>query len=98
MGTTVIGADVDWLHVITGHPEMQGRELFVGRAISNPDQVFQGNKPNRKTFVARNITTGFWAGYLTVAIVRYDARHNTGYLVTAYLAPSTPLKWVQIWP
>jgi hypothetical protein len=77
---------------------MQGRELFVGRAISYPDQVFQGNKPDRKIFVARNITTGFWTGYLTVAVVRYDTRQNTGRLVTAYLTPSVPPKWVQIWP
>jgi hypothetical protein len=66
LGVTVIALDADWDHAVDGHSEMIGRERFVEQAISNPDEVYAGVIAGRKAFLARNITTGFWAGYLTV--------------------------------
>jgi hypothetical protein len=97
MGISVIASDSDWKHVIDGHSEMIGREQFVEKAIHDPDEVYEGSIAGRKTFIALNIATGFWAGHLTVAVVRYNALANMGHLTTAYLANAIPPRWVSLW-
>jgi hypothetical protein len=57
--------------------------LFLGSPVFP-----QGRTPEHKIFAARNIKTGFWAGSITVAVVRY--RKGMGYLNTAYLATLEP--------
>jgi hypothetical protein len=76
-GDTVIATFASWDHV-TLHTEMVGKEDQVKAAIARPDKVF----------TARNIMTGFWAGSITVAVVRY--RSGIGYLNTAYVATLEP--------
>jgi hypothetical protein len=94
-GRTVIAKDADWDHAVDGHPELNGREIYVQNAISFPSAVYEGNKGDREVFVAQNITTGFWKDALTVAVVRYE--NNAGYLVTAYLASNVPPRWILLW-
>lgn len=67
---------------------MVGKEDHVQAAIERPDVVYEGKTPEHKVFTARNITTGFWAGSITVAVVRY--RKRIGYLNTAYLTAQEP--------
>jgi hypothetical protein len=86
-GQTVIATFASWDHV-TLHPEMVGKEEQVKAAIERPDVVYEGRTPEHKVFTARNITTGFWAGSITIAVVRY--RKGIGYLNTAYLTTLEP--------
>jgi hypothetical protein len=87
-GQTVIATYASWDHVIQHHAEMVGKEVLAREAIENPDKVYEGRTPEHKIFAARNIKTGFWAGGITVAVVRY--RKGMGYLNTAYLATLEP--------
>ena len=86
-GQTVIATFASWDHVIR-HTEMIGKEDQVKAAIEHPDIVYEGRTPGHKLFTARNITTGFWAGSITVAVVQY--RNDIGYLNTAYLTTLEP--------
>jgi len=86
-GQTVIATFASWDHV-TLHSEMVGKEEQVKAAIERPDIVYEGRTPEHKVLTARNITTGFWAGSITVAVVRY--RKGIGYLNTAYLTTLEP--------
>ena len=86
-GQTVIATFASWDHV-TLHPEMVGKEEQVKTAIERPDIVYEGRTPEHQVFTARNITTGFWTGSITVAVVRY--RKGIGYLNTAYLTTLEP--------
>jgi len=87
-GQTVIATFASWDHVTQHHPEMVGKEEQVKAAIEHPHVVYEGRTPEHKVFTARNITTGFWAGSITVAVVRY--RKDIGYLNTAYLTAQEP--------
>ena len=93
-GQTVIATFASWDHV-TLHPEMVGKEEQVKAAIEHPHVVHEGRTPEHKVFTARTITTGFWAGSITVAVVRY--RKGIGYLNTAYLTTLNPIGRV-LWP
>lgn len=86
-GQTVIATFASWDHLIL-HAEMIGRDEQVKAAIENPDVVYGGRTPEHKVFTARSITTGFWAGSITVAVVQY--RKDVGYLNTAYLTTLVP--------
>jgi hypothetical protein len=86
-GDTVIATFASWDHV-TLHTEMVGKEEQVKAALERPDVVYEGRTSEHKVFTARNITTGFWANSLTVAVVRY--RKGIGYLNTAYLTTLNP--------
>ena len=94
-GETVIATFASWDHVTTRHTEMIGKEDQVRIAIEHPDSVYEGRTPEHKLFTARNITTGFWAGSITTAVVRY--RKGVGYLNTAYLTTLEPRGRV-LWP
>jgi hypothetical protein len=74
---------------------MVGKEEQVKGAIEQPDVVYEGRTPEYKLFTARNITTGFWAGSITVAVVQY--RRSISYLNTAYLTTLEP-KGKILWP
>jgi hypothetical protein len=86
-GNAVIATFASWDHV-TRHTEMVGKEDQVKAAIEHPDVVYEGRTPNHKLFTARNITTGFWASSITVAVVQYGK--GVGYLNTAYLTTLDP--------
>ena len=93
-GQTVIATFASWDHVIL-HTEMIGKEDQVKAVIESPDAVYEGRTPEHKLFTARNITTGFWSGSITVAVVQY--RKGMGYLNTAYLTTLNPRGRV-LWP
>jgi hypothetical protein len=87
-GQTVIATYASWDHLTQRHAEMVGKEDQVKEAIETPDVVYEGRTPEHKLFTARNIKTGFWAGHITVAVVRYTK--GIGYLNTAYLTTLEP--------
>ena len=93
-GQTVIATFASWDHAML-HTEMVGKEDYVKAAIEKPDVVYEGRTPEHKLFTARNITSGLWAGSITVAVVRY--RKDIGYLNTAYLTTLEP-KGKRLWP
>ena len=74
---------------------MISKEDLVKAAIEQPNVIYEGRTPEHKLFTARNITTGFWAGSITVAVVRY--KKGIGYLNTAYLTTLEP-KGSILWP
>ena len=86
-GQTVSATFASWDHV-TRHTEMIGKEEQVKATVQHPDTVFEGRTSAHKIFAARNITAGFWAGSITVAVVQY--RKGVGYLNTAYLTTLDP--------
>ena len=87
-GQTVIATYASWDHVIQRHSEMAGKEDQVKEAIENPDVVYEGRTSEHKIFSAQNIKAGFWAGSITMAVVRY--KKDVGYLNTAYFTTLKP--------
>lgn len=82
----VLTEDRWWGHIVApdGHPELEGLELAVMRAIETADRSRAGKRPGRQEFYARDLGPARWL----VVIVDYSA--TPAWVVTAHPMSKDP--------
>lgn len=84
LGRTIVLTAERWEHIVDGHPELDGLELAVMRAVETADITVDGNKPGTMKHCAKDLGP---ARYLSV-VVAYEG--NMGMVRTAYPQSKEP--------
>jgi hypothetical protein len=84
LGRKIILTEERWTHIVDGHPELDGLELALMRAVEAADITVDGKTADTKRVCAKDLGP---ARYLVV-VVRYAGQ--TGYVRTAYPTSKEP--------
>ncbi|MBI5123639.1 hypothetical protein HZA75_07310 [Candidatus Roizmanbacteria bacterium] len=79
-------------HILTNHPEISEYVFDIGKTISSPDYLFEGNKGEHFAVLDRKVS------YLVV-IYREDKIKKDGFIITSFIIKRINylLKKKQIW-
>ena len=79
-------------HILTNHPEISEYVFDIGKTISSPDYLFEGNKGEYFAVLDRKVS------YLVV-IYKEDKIKKDGFIITSFIIKriSYLLKKKQIW-
>ncbi|MEK7633985.1 MAG: hypothetical protein AAB437_04035 [Patescibacteria group bacterium] len=79
-------------HILTNHPEISEYVFDIGKAISSPDYLFEGNKAEYFAILDRKVL------YLVV-VYKEDKVKKDGFIITSFITKRLNylLKKKQIW-
>jgi hypothetical protein len=89
-----------WIyHILTGHPEMDGREEDIRLTVQTPEFniIYRSHQYEQCDVYYRQVRVGKRRLYLKV-VVRFASPDADGELLTAHLASNRPAGEVMIWP
>ena len=87
-GNTICLYEADWAHAISRHPEMQGREETIRRAVEKPRAVRQGLYPDSCAFEISSSTNAEGVRVL----VQHDTEMYLAGGVTGWVTTSYPIE------
>jgi len=74
----VLTQDRWWDHIVYGHPEMEGLEFAVMRAVESADTSCPGRRPGRMELYARGLGPARWMAVIV------DYSDSPAWVVTAH--------------
>lgn len=102
-GISVILSKRTWgeklLDPVYGHPEVKPLLPFIKTTIQSPEQVFQSIRDPRSKLICRKITSGSYASYFLVVVVKYVKEDASviGYVSTVMINRKLPRTSKLIW-
>jgi len=73
--------DVQWLHMVFFHPEVEGEQSKIKEVLKNPDVVVEGATKDTRIFYRFYKSTAVASKYLAVVI---KVLNEEGFIITGY--------------
>jgi hypothetical protein len=84
LGRSITLTEERWLHIVEGHPAMDGFGLAVKGALEKADETGTGNMPNSEVIYGRELGPARWLA----VVVACDG--DAGFILTAYPQAKDP--------
>ena|SRR6266498_5887988 len=86
-------------HILTGHPDMAGREEDIRRTVQSPEFniIYRSHQYDQCDVYYRQIRVGKGRLYIKV-VVRFASPEVEGEVLTAHLTSNRPSGEVMVWP